>query len=150
MKKAMAFGALLCFMFTANAQAKDVWEMADSPRYGEKVGGMLGRGLLNVVTCFVDMPVQMVKGAQESKPEFMGAIGGFAKGAACTVLRAGSGVIDVATFWIPSFHGLPVGRRYENCLDFGPKAESGYAPPTTVYGGGAVPSDNSRLKYIKK
>ena len=112
---------------------------------------MLGRGLLNVVTCFVDMPVQMVKGAQESKPEFMGAIGGFAKGAACTVLRAGSGVIDVATFWIPSFHGLPVGRRYENCLDFGPKAET-YGPPTTVYQGGAsnVAPAPSRMKYIKK
>ena len=125
--------------------------MADSPKYGEKLGGMLGRGLLNVATCFVDMPVQMVKGAQETKPEFIGAIGGFAKGAACTVIRAGSGVIDVATSWIPGFHGLPVSRSYENCLDFSGRSGETYgAPPTTVYGGGAAPSDNSRLKYIKK
>ena len=152
MKKVITLGALFCFLFTATAQAKDIWEMADSPKYGEKAGGMLGRGLLNAVTCFVDMPVQMVRGAQEQKPEFMGAVGGFAKGAACTILRAGSGVIDVATFWIPSFHGLPVSRHYENCLDFGPKAETtGYAPQTTVYES-TPPSGSSegRMKYVKK
>lgn len=156
MKKAIAFGALFCFIFTATAQAKDIWEMADSPKYGEKAGGMLGRGLLNVATCFVDMPVQMVKGAQESKPEFIGAVGGFAKGATCTVLRAASGVLDVAGSWIPGFNGLPVSRSYENCLDFGPKvapAPTGYVspPPATVYQSPAPPvSDESRLKYVKK
>ena len=152
MKKALALGALFCFIFTTNVQAKDVWQMADSPKYGEKLGGMLGRGLLNVATCFVDMPVQMVKGAKESKPEFIGAVGGFAKGATCTVLRAGSGVIDVATSWIPSFHGLPVSRSYENCLDFGVSSGSeGYTPPTSVYNGGSnVAASESRLKYVKK
>lgn len=153
MKKAIAFGALFCFLFTANAQAKDIWQMAESPKYGEKLGGMLGRGLLNVATCFVDMPVQMVEGAKEGKPEFIGAIGGFAKGATCTVLRAGSGVIDVATSWVPGFNGLPVSRSYKNCLDFGTSAPTeSYVPPTTVYQGGSpgvVPSE-SRLKYIKK
>ena len=155
MKKAIVFGALFCFVFIANAQAKDVWEMADSPKYGEKAGGMLGRGLLNAATCFVDMPVQMAKGAQESKPEFIGGIGGFAKGAACTVLRAGSGVLDVATFWVPGFHGLPVSRGYENCLDFSGQnssTSSGYSPPTTVYESSAPASagSESRMKYVKK
>ena len=32
-----------------------VHEAADSPRYGTKLVGMLGRGLLNVGTCFVDV-----------------------------------------------------------------------------------------------
>jgi putative exosortase-associated protein (TIGR04073 family) len=156
MKKAIAFSALFCFLFTANAQAKDVWQMAESPKYGEKLGGMLGRGLLNVATCFVDMPVQMVEGAKESKPEFIGAVGGFAKGATCTVLRAGSGVIDVATSWVPGFNGLPVSRSYKNCLDFGTggsaPAQSYTAPQATLYQGGTsnvVPAE-SRMKYVKK
>lgn len=149
MKKAVVLAVVFCFIFSMTAQAKNVWDMAQSPRYGEKAGGMLARGLFNVVTCFVDIPVQTVKGAQESKPEFIGAVGGFAKGATCTVLRAASGVIDVATFWIPSFHGLPVSRSYENCLaaQAGPEyvAPSGVYPASPV----VVPQDN-RLKYVKK
>src|SRR3989338_1381978 len=98
MKKAIVCAALFCFMFSMTAQAKDIWEMAQSPKYGEKFGGMLGRGLLNVVTCFVDIPVQTVNGAKQKKggSEIVGAISGLATGTVCTVLRAGSGVIDVA------------------------------------------------------
>lgn len=155
MKKVLAVSVLFCFIFSMTAQAKDVWQMAESPKYGEKAGGMLGRGLLNAVTCFVDIPVQTVKGAQESKPEFIGAVGGFAKGTVCTVLRAASGVIDVATFWIPGFNGLPVSRKYENCLDFGPKqvaeAPTYVAPSGGVYQAPpAVVPAQSRMKYVKK
>ncbi|MBI1977690.1 MAG: exosortase system-associated protein, TIGR04073 family [Candidatus Omnitrophica bacterium] len=156
MKKVLVLGMLFCFVFSMTAQAKDIWQMAESPKYGEKAGGMLGRGLLNAVTCFVDIPVQTVKGTQEAKPEFIGAVGGFAKGAVCTVLRAASGVIDVATFWVPGFNGLPVSRKYENCLDFGAQpaaaVPTGYvAPDTGVYPAApaAVPAE-SRLKYVKK
>ncbi|MBI4357850.1 MAG: hypothetical protein HY584_01000 [Candidatus Omnitrophica bacterium] len=161
MKKAITLTMVFCFIFSFPAQAKNVWEMADSPKYGEKAGGMLGRGLLNVATSFVDIPAQTVRGAEEGKPEFLGAVGGFAKGATCTVLRAASGVIDVAGFWVPGFNGLPVSRSYDNCLDFGPKpAEAGYAPSAAVYQGtqaapsAAAPSEaesaESRLKYVKK
>ena len=158
MKKALVFGILFCFLFSYTAQAKNVWEMAQSPKYGEKAGGMLGRGLLNAATCFVDIPVQTVKGSKEGKPEFIGAVGGFAKGAVCTVLRAASGVIDVGGFWVPGFNGLPVSRSYENCLagaEAAPVAPA-YVPPTTVYQQATPvtsklePTTESRMKYIKK
>ena len=157
MKKAIFFSTLFCFIFSFTAQAKDVWEMAQSPKYGEKVGGMLGRGLLNVATCFVDIPVQTVNGAKEGRPEFIGAIGGFAKGSACTVLRAASGVIDVGGSWVPSFNGVPVSRSYDNCLEAAAEsAQEAYTPPGTVYQQAvpapqtsAAPTEN-RLKYIKK
>ena len=143
---------VFCFIFSFSAQAKDLWEMADSPKYGEKAGGMLGRGILNAATCFVDLPAQTVKGAQEK--QFLGAVGGIATGATCTVLRAASGVIDVAGFWIPGFNGLPVSRNYDNCLDFGAKPQTAtYTPPATVYQGqesqAVVPAER-RLKYVKK
>ncbi len=155
MKKAIVLSVLFCFFFSLNASAKNVWEMAQSPVYKEKVGGMLGRGLLNVVSCPIDIPVSTVNGAKNTKPEFIGAIGGFATGAACTILRAASGIIDVATFWVPGFNGLPVSRNYGNCL----QAEtvvapsSGYIPPTTVYQPTQTTtssSSRSRMKYVKK
>ena len=67
MKKAIALSMIFCFIFAFSAQAKTVWEMADSDSYGEKFGGMLGRGLFNVATCFVDMPVGAVNGAKKNK-----------------------------------------------------------------------------------
>ena len=155
MKKALAFGILFCFLFSMTAQAKDVWEMAQSPKYGEKLGGMLGRGLLNVVTCFVDIPVQTVNGAKQKKggSEIVGAIGGFATGALCTVLRAGSGVVDVAGSWVPGFNGIPVSKKYDNCL-MTSEPTTYAAPTTTVYqpsaSSSAVVPSESRLKYVKK
>ncbi len=164
MKKLIGFAVVLCLAGSLNAYAKNVWDMADSDKYGEKAAGMFGRGLLNAATCPIDMPVQAVSGAQKQKPEFVGAIGGFATGAACTVLRAASGIIDVATFWVPSFHGVPVSRGYENCLDvsLGKTAEESiapqtYTPPDYPYTPAPVqayeppaPSQDNRLKYIKK
>lgn len=156
MKKAIVLSVLFCFVFSFTAQADDVWQMAQSKSYGRKAGGMLGRGLLNVVTCFVDIPVQTVKGTHETKPEFVGAVGGFAKGTVCTIVRAASGVIDVATFWVPGFNGLPVSRSYENCFatETTAPAATAYVPPTTVYPQ-ATPalqgsSSESRMKYVKK
>ena len=131
MKKVFVLGILSCFFFSTTLEAKDIWEMAGSSNYGEKAGGMLGRGLLNATTCFVDIPVQMVNSAQKHKPEFLGAVGGLAMGSACTVLRAASGVIDVAGFWIPGFNGVPVSRSYVNCLETAAELDYG-APPTTL------------------
>ncbi len=148
-KKAIVLSILFCFFFSLNASAKNVWEMADSPKYGEKAGGMLGRGLLNVVTCPVDIPVSTVNGAKTTKPEFVGAVGGFATGCVCTILRASSGIIDVATFWIPNFHGIPVGRNYGNCFQAQPATGGEYVPTTSVYQPAVAPS-GGRMKYVKK
>ncbi len=153
MKKGLVLVVLFSFIFSFNGYAKDVWQMANSPKYGEKAGGMLGRGLLNVVSCPVDIPVQMVAGAKKNKPEFIGAVGGIATGAVCTILRAGSGIIDVVTFWIPGFHGLPVSKTYDNCLaaDVPAAAADGYVPPTSVYTPTQASSGSEgRMKYVKK
>ena len=157
MKKVIAFCAVFCFLFPLFAQANDVWQMADSEKYGEKAGGMLGRGLLNAATCFVDMPVGAVNGAKKTKPEFLGGVGGFAAGAVCTIFRAASGVLDVATFWIPGFHGIPICRTYGECFSCAGTSTVGapaYQPAAVVYPQ-ATPApqatlSESRMKYIKK
>lgn len=118
MKKAVTFILLFSFIFTPLLWADstdDVWAAANSDVYGTKFGGMLGRGLLNAVTCFVDVIVHVVEGTEQGPP-VVGTLTGLGSGIGCTVLRAGSGVLDIATSWVPGFNGFPVSRSYSNCL----------------------------------
>ncbi len=96
-----------------------VHELAESPVYKQKLGGMLGRGLLNAVTCFVDVIVNTVNDTRTGPP-LIGTLTGVAKGTGCGVLRLGSGAVDVVTFWVPGFNGIPVSDSYANCLDLAP------------------------------
>jgi len=118
MKKVKVLLALVvCAVLLApQVLAKDAWEMADSEVYKEKTGGMLGRGLVNVATSPVDIFVQTVD-KTKSGPPLLGTLTGMAGGLGCTALRASSGLVDVAFFWVPGFNGFPVARAYENCLE---------------------------------
>ena len=124
MKKAKVLLALvLCtFLLIPMSFAKDTWEMAQSDLYKEKAGGMLGRGLVNVATSPVDIFVQTVNRSKEG-PALIGTLTGMAGGLGCTALRASSGIVDVALFWVPGFNGFPVAKSYDNCLE-----ESAQAP----------------------
>ena len=129
MKKKMVLGLVLfTFMLSPYVLAEDnVWDMANSEKYGTKSGGMLGRGVVNVATCFVDIIVHTVEGTQDGPP-FVGSLTGLGSGLACSALRVSSGALDVVTFWVPGFNGMPVSRSYSNCLE--PEEES--IQPTTV------------------
>lgn len=163
MKKAIGLAAIFCLAFSLNAYAKDLWDMAQSPKYGEKAGGMLARGILNAASSPVDMFASAAKGGRESSNQFMGAVGGFARGAVCTVTRAASGVIDVATFWVPQWNGVPPCRSYEDCFSCpgqtsAPRAAPAYQPAPSAPAPFAVRSEpppaskqeDSRMKYVKK
>ena len=120
MKKVAISLLLFSFILVPHLWAEDavdnVWQDANSTVYGTKAGGMLGRGLLNAVTCFVDLVVHVVEGSKQGPP-IVGTLTGLGSGIACTVLRAGSGVLDIATFWVPGFNGFPVSRSYSNCME---------------------------------
>lgn len=90
---------------------------AESPLYSEKIGGMIGRGLLNMVTGFMDVLVTTVNETKVGPP-FIGSLRGFATGFGCGVLRMGSGAVDVTTFWVPGFNGFPVSDSYDDCLSW--------------------------------
>jgi len=64
----------------------------------------------------VDIVVQTVNRTKTDAP-FIGTLTGMAGGLGCTALRAGSGIVDVALFWVPGFNGFPVSRSYDNCLE---------------------------------
>lgn len=154
--KKLAIIFLLSFIFlTPTVWAQDdVWEAADSPAYGTKFAGMLGRGLINIATCFVDVIVQTVDGTKEGPP-FVGTLTGLGGGIACTALRVSSGALDVVTFWVPGFNGIPVARNYHDCLEFEqaavtpPSQEA--APPMAGPESYAKPSaQRDVMEYVKK
>ena len=136
MKKKMVLGLVLfTFMLSPYVLAEDnVWDMANSEKYGTKSGGMLGRGVVNVATCFVDIIVHTVEGTQDGPP-FVGSLTGLGSGLACSALRVSSGALDVVTFWVPGFNGMPVSRSYSNCLE--PEEES--IQPTTTPAAAVAP-----------
>jgi len=140
MKKVATLLLLFSFIFTPLLWAKqstdDIWEAANSEVYGTKFGGMLGRGLLNAVTCFVDVIVHVVEGSQQGPP-IVGTLTGLGSGIGCTVLRAGSGVLDIATSWVPGFNGFPVSRSYSNCLA---PPEEGLGAPSEEFSSSQAPS----------
>lgn len=138
----------------------NVWQAASSEVYGTKAGGMLGRGLLNVVTCFVDVIVHTVEGTQAGPP-FVGTLTGLGSGIGCTALRVTSGALDVVTFWVPGFNGFPVSRSYSNCLEFeeeemevGPQelAPAAGTQPLKAedFAKPAAPRKHDALDYVKK
>ncbi len=59
-----------------------------------------GRGLVNILTSWIEIPKQIHLGAQEDNP--LTGIGmGLVKGAGLTILRGGVGVYEAVTFPLP-------------------------------------------------
>jgi len=131
MKRTAGFVAAMMLITCQPAWATrmPIHDMAESPQYGPKVGGMLGRGILNITTCFVDLLVNIANETRNGPP-IVGTLVGVGKGAGCTTLRALSGGVDLLTFWVPGFNGMPVSDSYNNCLAGLSDAES-VAPEAT-------------------
>jgi len=131
--KTLFFVALATLVVLPAAHAgDDLWTKAQSEKYGTKFGGMLLRGFVNVLSSPVDLVVQTVDKTKEG-PAFVGTLGGIGSGIGCTLLRAGSGVVDVTTSWVPGFNGVPVAKSYHNCLeaDYARVAKTSYVEPAT-------------------
>jgi putative exosortase-associated protein (TIGR04073 family) len=133
MKKAKVLVALVicAFLLVPMSYARDTWEMAQSDSYKEKTGGMLGRGIVNVATSPVDIFVQTVNRSKEG-PALIGTMTGMAGGLGCTALRASSGIVDVALFWVPGFNGFPVAKSYDNCLEESSEIEEPIQAPAAI------------------
>ena len=132
MKRTIGIGVMLCALVVVQppvwAARTAVHEAAESGEYGRKFGGMIGRGLLNATTCFVDIIVNVVNDTKAGPP-VVGTLTGVAKGAGCGVLRLGSGAVDLVTFWVPGFNGFPVSDSYENCFAVNTSPAAEELPP---------------------
>ncbi|MDP3703447.1 MAG: hypothetical protein Q8R78_03580 [Candidatus Omnitrophota bacterium] len=165
MKRTIGIGVIACALVAVQppvwAARTQIHEAAESQQYGRKFGGMIGRGALNAVTCFVDILVNVVN-ETKAGPPLVGTLTGVAKGAGCGVLRLGSGAVDLVTFWVPGFNGFPVSDSYENCFATGGSSTSEALPagygqpastwdvPTTEPGAAQAPSETPPAKKTWK
>lgn len=109
MKKICLLLVLICCMiavtnrvYAGNDSLKVVQTWAQSDNYGIKVGGQMLRGVINAASCPAELVRSIIVRSAEGDP-FVGTFQGIGEGAAYTILRAGGGIIDVATSIVPEY-----------------------------------------------
>ena len=90
MKRTAVYAAVLLAGLCAGGRA--VW--AQDPIH------KMGRGVVNVLTGWIELPKQIHLGTQEDNP-VIGVGSGLFKGVGLTVLRSGVGIFEALTFPIP-------------------------------------------------
>ncbi len=71
-----------------------------TPSYGQNVVKKLGRGVANIATCFLEVPIQIMKETRE-EGDIQGLFVGGAKGMFNMVGRLFTGVYETVTFLVP-------------------------------------------------
>jgi len=95
------------------------------------MGHKLVRGCTNVLTGWLEIPMQIIKGYKRSGDEIdgklLGAAAGFFEGIGCTIGRTAWGVVEVAGFWA---------ANPKDNIDIGMPLETEYAwqEEDTMYG----------------
>lgn len=72
------------------------------PHYNKTPINKLGRGAINIATCWEEIPADVFRVSKE-KNDFAGYTLGLAEGATTAVIRALTGVFDVVTFILPPY-----------------------------------------------
>lgn len=71
-----------------------------TPSYAQDATKKLGRGLVNVLTGWIELPKNIYETSVESNP-LAGITIGLAKGLGMTVVRTGAGIYETVTFPFP-------------------------------------------------
>lgn len=83
------------------------WAADDN--YFKKAGGMLGRGTSNLMFGWTEFFIQPWNWSKNSLIG-VGQVQGLIMGVTMGTLRTLSGALDVATFWVPLWYGVPMGK----------------------------------------
>ncbi|MBI4355252.1 MAG: hypothetical protein HY597_02210 [Candidatus Omnitrophica bacterium] len=149
MKRVLLALAVLAVMAPSAWAQEAIYAKANSPEYKQKFWGMIGRGILNVATCPVDLIVNVVN-ETKAGPPLIGTLTGVGKGVGCTALRALSGGVDILTFWVPNFNGMPVSYSYDDCLATeGREAMLGSGSSSSIGGGAYGSATPAKKPYTK-
>jgi len=84
------------------------WAADDN--YLKKAPGQLLRGTSNVAFGWMDVLTHPIRSSKNA-PAGLGTIQGIIMGPIVATLRLVSGAVDVATFWIPFWHGVPMKKQ---------------------------------------
>lgn len=79
---------------------REMAERSATESRGSKIASKFGRGIINILTGWVEFPIQIVK---RTKEDGLGAglSLGLLEGIGMTVVRTGAGAVDVITFLVP-------------------------------------------------
>jgi putative exosortase-associated protein (TIGR04073 family) len=96
------------FDWTTGKGRKDwVLKWAVDDNYLKKTPGMFLRGVENVALGWTEILTQPFRWPKNS-PFVTGLLSGLIMGPVNAVLRTSSGALDIATCWVPFWHGLPM------------------------------------------
>ena len=82
---------------------------AAGENYWLKTVGMFDRGASNTLAGWSEFFIQPVNWSKNS-PVVVGQINGLVMGLTMGTLRTASGILDLATCWIPFWRGIPMGK----------------------------------------
>ena len=115
MKRILLFSWVLILVFSVNIYAQDnrataageedagsLIDTADM-RYEKSPLNKLGRGIINTLTCWAEIPAEAYK-VSEDKDPLTGCTLGVAEGFFTAMLRGLTGIFDTVTFIIPPYN----------------------------------------------
>ncbi len=91
---------LLSLLFSFQARAD---EGTTAEVYFERSGLKLISGIVNVATGWMEFPKNISLWRDKTDDELVGVTEGVLRGLVHTASRTASGVLDLATFWLPTF-----------------------------------------------
>ncbi|WP_256207482.1 exosortase system-associated protein, TIGR04073 family [Nitrosomonas marina] len=89
----------LSLLFSSSAIAQE----SATDTYFSKAGMKILSGVANVATGWLELPKNIILWNQREQSQFIGWTEGILRGAVHTASRTGSGVLDLATFWLPTY-----------------------------------------------
>ncbi|MCP5245375.1 MAG: exosortase system-associated protein, TIGR04073 family [Burkholderiales bacterium] len=93
---------LLCMFFLLSSHAYAA-ENITTDTYFTRAGMKIVSGVTNVATGWMELPKNINLWSQRESRELVALTEGILRGIVHTASRTGSGVLDVATFWLPTF-----------------------------------------------
>jgi putative exosortase-associated protein (TIGR04073 family) len=102
MRKRIRFALILSMLFLFSSQAKATEEIT-AEVYFNRAGMKILSGVANVTTGWVELPKNIILWSQKEKSILVGFSEGVLRGIVHTASRTGTGALDLATFWLPTF-----------------------------------------------
>lgn len=96
------FALMLFMLFLFSPQAKADEEIT-AEVYFSRAGMKILSGVANVATGWVELPKNIILWGQKDNNKLVGYTEGVLRGIVHTASRTGSGALDLATFWLPTF-----------------------------------------------
>ena len=102
MRERTRFALMLSMLLLLSSPAKAYEEITEEI-YFNRAGMKILSGVANVTTGWMELPKNIILWNQKENSILVGLPEGVVRGIVHTASRTGSGALDLATFWLPTF-----------------------------------------------